>query len=326
MRHHLLIVFSLLATFSYADTAEEKPCIVDLENVPYLRDQAIMDSMSQSARASFSTDTWDLLSAKDGKIQLAACVDQKASCELASPYRRKRDTSSLYASVRDATLIVGRLFTCGNCDHLHFAFTNTAFAISEDGLCVMNYHCLEAFVKEDPAVKELHGYVIRTWDGRQYPVSEIVAGSENQDLAIVRVDLPEDERLTPLPLGNAADVGDRVYTLSHPGGLLYRFSAGMVTRNTVDEGKHPGHSENPDRPRMCISADYAVGSSGGPVVDDKGNLVGVISSTRTLYANGGPPNGQPQMVEKLCIPVSLLRELIEEASASPRPVFRHPAR
>lgn len=61
---------------------------------------------------------------------------------------------------------------------------------------------------------------------------------------------------------------------------------------------------------MYISADYAGGSSGGPVVDSAGNLVGVISSTRSVYSsNNDKP--QLQMVLKETIPVSSLKNLLE---------------
>ncbi len=317
MRMHLLSFFMLMTAAASAFGVETKACTLEIEEMPYLRDHAVIEEMSKTARESITL--WNLLPSAEGQEQLASAEGRQVALSLPKPGRKRMDAAEVYQSMRDATLVVGRLFTCGKCSNIHFAFTNTAFAISEDGYCVMNHHCLAGYRGEDASVKELHGFVVRTWDGRNYPVSEISSVSEVQDLAIVRVDMPEGERLTPLPLGNAANVGDTVYTLSHPSGLLYRFSKGMVTRNAVTEAPQGIPAPPGERPRMCISADYAVGSSGGPVVDERGNLVGVISTTRTLYANGGPPNGQPQMVEKHTVPVSLLRELIDPCPASSRP-------
>jgi V8-like Glu-specific endopeptidase len=65
--------------------------------------------------------------------------------------------------------------------------------------------------------------------------------------------------------------------------------------------------------RMAITADYAKGSSGAPVFNRKGQVVGVVSSTSSIYysvENGKKEN--LQMVVKNCIPVESIRELIQK--------------
>ena len=62
---------------------------------------------------------------------------------------------------------------------------------------------------------------------------------------------------------------------------------------------------------MQISADYGVGSSGGPIIDSHGNLVGIVSSTYSLYAN--PQTYQNfQMAIKKTVPVKLIKECFPE--------------
>ena len=34
---------------------------------------------------------------------------------------------------------------------------------------------------------------------------------------------------------------------------------------------------------MGVTAEYARGSSGGPVMDDAGNVIGMVSSTNSIY-------------------------------------------
>ena len=65
---------------------------------------------------------------------------------------------------------------------------------------------------------------------------------------------------------------------------------------------------------MSITADYAKGSSGGPVVDDAGHVVGMVSTTESIYygsrANDPKdPKGPLQMVVKNCVPVEAIRHL-----------------
>jgi serine protease Do len=61
---------------------------------------------------------------------------------------------------------------------------------------------------------------------------------------------------------------------------------------------------------MAISADYARGSSGAGVLNDSGEVVGMVASTITInYDNKEKTN--PQMVVRLCAPVDAIRRLIE---------------
>jgi S1-C subfamily serine protease len=303
---HILILFFI--SLSTVSAEEASPaCTLELEDVQYLRDPIVIKEMGKASIAAM--ESWNLLSATEGRQQLEDCVDQTVDCKLPRPRRRRQDAPDIYKSARKGTLVMGRLFTCSKCDNVHFAFSNTAFAISEDGHFVTNYHCITSYKNETPGMKELHGFVIRTWDGYHYPVSKILAGSEEQDLAILQVDLPKGEKLTPIPLGDAAEVGDTVYTVSHPDKMLYRFSTGIVTRNAMSRSRNINGTLT-DRPRMSISADYAVGSSGGPVLDDRGNLIGIISTTSTVYAGAGTKRQHTQMIEKQTIPVASLRALI----------------
>ncbi|WP_431293068.1 S1 family peptidase [Pedobacter sp. P26] len=116
--------------------------------------------------------------------------------------------------------------------------------------------------------------------------------------------------LPALPLAKSANVGDQVFVLGHPKGMHYFFSQGNVTNRYMEEA-------GPDdarffREMMTISADYATGSSGGPVLDLYGRVVGTVSNTK-MYTHS-EMNPSVQMVVKNTVPVESLWKLIRSES------------
>jgi S1-C subfamily serine protease len=62
---------------------------------------------------------------------------------------------------------------------------------------------------------------------------------------------------------------------------------------------------------MAITADYAKGSSGGPVLNARGEVVGMVSSTNSIYYTREKGQNQNlQMVIKSCVPVGAISKLL----------------
>lgn len=147
--------------------------------------------------------------------------------------------------------------------------------------------------------------MVRAANGRMYAVKSVLTASKCDDLAILELETGGDT-FTVFPLAEKASVGDQIYVLGHPKGMLYFFSQGYVNHKYVDEAGEP--NDRFKRNVMAISADYATGSSGDPVMDRFGNIVGTVSNTRTLLHSDMNPS--VQMVIKNTIPVESLRLLI----------------
>ena len=81
----------------------------------------------------------------------------------------------------------------------------------------------------------------------------------------------------------------------------------------------PGRADNPPQFWMSITADYAKGSSGGPVLDNNNRVIGMVSNTESLYteSNKGKPKGSLQMVIKNCVPVRSIRTLMNGKEMKP---------
>lgn len=255
------------------------------------------------------------------RTQDAATQLQRSGCTaLLAPVRTTTlDLTEIYAQCVPGTLVIARIFLCDKCPHWHTRSAATAFALSADGICVTNYHVFDHPDDDSMLV------VADAW-GTTHPVQEILAASKRDDVAIFRVRV-DNVPLTPLPLRPGALVGSSVAVISHPGNHFYSLAQGIVSRrawryrgiNGDIKDLAPGddHSEASDGPRLDmltqvleITADYGVGSSGGPVLDMQGNVVGMASNTSPVYAD--PKDRRSlQMNHHHCVPVERILALIQ---------------
>ena len=192
-----------------------------------------------------------------------------------------------------AVVVIGGIYKCDRCPDWHVA-PASGFLIAEN-LVVTNYH-----VVDNP---ERSGLAVRLFDGRMFMVDDVVASSRRYDLAVLR--LPKTG-IKPIALGLSAPVGAKVDLISHPNRKFYTLSEGRVARYfVIQRNRRPVSA-------MAITADFGKGSSGAPVLNEDGQVVGIAASTESLYytENEGIQKNL-QMVFKNCVPVSQLRELIE---------------
>ena len=87
--------------------------------------------------------------------------------------------------------------------------------------------------------------------------------------------------------------------------LLGHLPAGIISRYQKTK------RANKIVPMMTITADFAQGSSGAPILDDRGRVVGLVTSTSSVYypAKNGKKE-QLQMVFKQCVPGASILKLI----------------
>lgn len=227
---------------------------------------------------------------------------------------------TIYAQRKHSVFIMGKLKRADTATgRVDFDLTGTAFAIAPDGICVTNYHVLQDIIRKDTTKENRDSiYFIATVDKALYRIEKILAYSQNNDIAVFQVNT-NGTKFRPLPLGVPAQVGATVYCISHPLSYFYYFSKGIVARNVRVDGQQAAAGYNPlgSPPiRMEITADYAVGSSGGPILDKYGNLVGIVSSTAAVPANqhdsGSNTAFHQQMVVKDTAPVKALTNLLKK--------------
>lgn len=138
-------------------------------------------------------------------------------------------------------------------------FSGTGFAISADGYVVTSSH----------VVQGADSVLIENKAGLRYKVTEVYRNSDF-DLAILRVEDPAFSGFGKLPYTfktAAAELGERVYTLGFPREDIV-FGEGSLSSASGFEG---------DTTSYQISIPLNPGNSGGPLLDDKGSVIGVIN-------------------------------------------------
>jgi serine protease Do len=225
-------------------------------------------------------------------------ANKKCELVLAKPGKKKQQAHEVYKQTRSSVAIVAGVYKCGKCTRWHPA-PASGFVISKDGALVTNYHVIENKTRET-----FVAYV----DNKVYPVKKVLAASKNNDVAILQLDLPKGVELKPIAIQPNAPVGSDAIVISHPDRRYFSLTRGIVSRYF-----HMDKKSARNVPMMAITADYAKGSSGGPVLNDKGAVIGIVSSTSSVYystaKNGTKEN--LQMVFKQCVPAASLMKLID---------------
>src|SRR5262249_34075513 len=112
------------------------------------------------------------------------------------------------------------------------------------------------------------GYAKLVNDNKKYEIEGITAIDPSHDLVLLKITAPQTSLLS-LSNSDEVQVGDAVYAVGSPRGLEATFSQGIVSSiRETEAGK-----------LLQITAPISPGSSGGPVVNSKGDVVGVSVAT-----------------------------------------------
>jgi S1-C subfamily serine protease len=226
---------------------------------------------------------------KDGKLKSLELVRTQARSgsfplKLIPLSQQRLAAPDLYDHLRQSTLAVGTYYKCPDCGEWHFN-SSAGFVVGDGGIICT---CCHVVFTEDEGVKE--SYLIAADDtGRVFPVESVLAADTESDTCLVKIDAGG---LKPLPLRSGVRPGERVYCLSHPGGYYFMFTQGIVARvnlkrnEVLDEHGHTNGLLTRPILFLNVTAEFAPGSSGAPMADEAGNVVGQVAS----IAEAGEPN------------------------------------
>lgn len=164
----------------------------------------------------------------------------------------------------------------------------SGFIINPSGYIVTNYHVVENAVQ----------VIIVLTDGREFP-AVLVAGDQETDVALVKIDAGEPLPAAPLGDSERLLIGDWVIAIGHPFGLQHTVTAGIVSAKGRRDLSPAGDSAYSN----FIQTDASInpGNSGGPLINMQGEVVGM----NTSIVQGGQGIG-------FAIPSNMLKVLLPQ--------------
>jgi tetratricopeptide (TPR) repeat protein len=137
--------------------------------------------------------------------------------------------------------------------------TGTGFLVSADGKLVTNHH----------VVAGAHRVTAKAENGRQYLVLGALAEDADADLALLKLDGGGFSTLT-LSASDGVEPGTRVVVIGSPYGLEGSISEGIIS---ATHRKLEGESKRKHQMTAAVSP----GSSGSPVLNERGEVIGVAT-------------------------------------------------
>lgn len=140
----------------------------------------------------------------------------------------------------------------------------TGFFIDSEGYLITNNHIVENSVN----------VTVTTIEGEEYS-GKVIGTDPRTDLALIKV---KGKNFPHVELGDSAQlkVGEWVLAIGNPFGMEHTVTAGIVSA----KGRQLGVGMNVPQYQDFIQTDASInrGNSGGPLVDMKGEVVGITSN------------------------------------------------
>jgi S1-C subfamily serine protease len=173
----------------------------------------------------------------------------------------------------------------------------SGFVIDDDGYIVTNYHVIESARQIEV-----------NFSGDDRVRATIVGVDPSTDLALLKINA-QARALTPLPLGDsdAVRVGDAVVAIGNPFGLERTVTAGIVSALQRQITAPNGYTID-----KVIQTDAPInqGNSGGPLLNTRGEVIGVNSQIEP------GDSGTGNLGIGFAVPAATLREVVSQIRES----------
>ncbi len=168
----------------------------------------------------------------------------------------------------------------------------TGCVIRSDGVILTGSHVIEDATDID----------VTTYNGKVYKAKILAKMGKNKDLALLKIDAKTPMKTISFGNSEEVKVGQKVLAIGNPFGFAGTLTSGIVSRIDYTKGR--------------IQTDAAInpGCSGGPLLNSRGEVIGISQS---IY---NPDNNISNIGIGFAIPVNDAKKFIETANLDDTPL------
>lgn len=184
---------------------------------------------------------------------------------------------NVYESISPSVVVV-------TADVKEGASSGSGIVIDSNGLILTSRHVIGGAKQAN----------ITTPSGKRYKGEVIYTTTQNDDLALLKVTFTEHIKAVKIGDSSKIRVGQKVLAIGNPFGFERSLTTGIISRIDLD--------------RQRIQTDAAInpGSSGGPLLNTKGEVIGINQS---IY---NPENNKTNLGISFAVPVNSAKKLIRD--------------
>ncbi len=192
--------------------------------------------------------------------------------------REEQANVSLYKKINPAIVCVDSQISDGiSC--------GTGCIIDKSGVILTSAHVLES-----------NSVIVTMSNGQNYNAKVLKKLGENKDIALLKINVPRDLKTVKLGDSEKIKVGQKVLAIGNPFGFNGTLTQGIISR--IDYSKN----------RIQTDAAINPGSSGGPLLNKRGEIIGI---NQAIY---NPDNNISNIGIGFAIPINAVKEYLKESN------------
>lgn len=194
--------------------------------------------------------------------------------------KEEHETISLYEKINPAIVCIDSHVTDGiSC--------GTGCIIDKSGIILTSAHVIETG----------KNIVVTMSNGQDYSAKVLKRLGENKDIALLKIETPIELKTVKLGNSEKIKVGQKVLAIGNPFGFNGTLTQGIISR--IDYSKN----------RIQTDAAINPGSSGGPLLNKDGEIIGI---NQAIY---NPDNNISNIGIGFAIPINLVKDYLKESNS-----------
>ncbi|GAA0356548.1 S1C family serine protease [Bacillus horti] len=140
----------------------------------------------------------------------------------------------------------------------------TGFAVTEDGIIITNHHVIEGGLQIRVIFPTGDGYI-----------ADVLVSDPVRDIAVLHINA-QGLPVLPLSEGNEDATDESIYVIGNP----------LFFNHIANEGHVAGYLQRDEGELLLIDAPIYKGNSGSPIINEQGEVIGVVFATSRVDIQG----------------------------------------